>query len=53
MISGVHSAMVIVPRSGISTVRPSVSGGVAGTQLARLRRVLPSCRRAISVVGGG
>ena len=50
---GVHSATVMVPRSGISTSRSNSAGSRAGRQVARVRRVLAICRAAISVVGGG
>ena len=53
MISGVHSSMVIVPRSGISTVRARISGVIAGRQVASVRRVPASRANAISIVGGG
>ena len=52
MIIGVHSSMVIVPRSGISTVRASSSGVIAGRQVARVRRVLASRANAFSTLGG-
>lgn len=53
MISGDHSSTVIVPRSGIVTVRASTSADTAGPAVASVRLVLASCWRATSIVGGG
>jgi hypothetical protein len=51
----VHSATVVVPRSGISTVRPSRSSPVAGTEFSadirdyeRIHRHIPMMADAIS-----
>ena len=53
MMSGAHSSTVIVPRSGMVTLRARTSAEVAGPAVASVLRVLASCWRASSIVGGG
>ena len=53
MINGVHSLTVMVPRSGVSTVRVSTSGSVLATVVARVFLVPDNWRNATSTVGGG
>ena len=50
---GLVRAAVMVPRSGISTVRAANSSSAVGRHVASVRRVLAGCPKAISTVGGG
>lgn len=53
MMSGVHSRTVIVPRSGIVTLRSATGSAAVGPAVASVRRVLATAPRARSTVGGG
>ncbi len=50
---GIQSNTVLVPRSGISTVRLRIAGSVAGRHVAIVRRVLAMRPLATAMVGGG